>query len=166
MGRRGVRVVALSGAGLGAAALAVALGSQHGLGLVPCALCYVERWPYRFAIGLGLLGAVLPRQVARPVCWLMVLAFVAAAAAAFVHTGVELHWWKSPLPECTAPDLRGLSVAERLAQMPARPTKECEDPDYLIPGIPLSMAQMNLLFALASAGFLAMWLGRTARRRR
>jgi disulfide bond formation protein DsbB len=41
----------------------------------------------------------------------------------------------------------GGSIAERLAHMPAAPAKPCDDPTYLIHGLPLSMAGMNLLLA-------------------
>ena len=47
----------------------------------------------------------------------------------------------------TAPNLGGGSMAERLARMPSRPAKPCDEPTYLIPGLPLSMATMNMLFA-------------------
>jgi disulfide bond formation protein DsbB len=38
--------------------------------------------------------------------------------------------------------------------MPAVPSKSCEDPDYPIPVVPLTMAQMNLLYALVVAAGL------------
>ncbi len=67
-------------------------------------------------------------------------------------------WWPSPLPECAAPKFSGGTLAERLASMPAQPSKPCDDPTFLIPGLPVSMAMMNLLFALgltaSIAGFL------------
>ena len=66
------RNLALAGALAGAVALAIALGSQHFLDLIPCALCLRERWPYRIAILIGLLAAILPRRAVRPVCWLLV----------------------------------------------------------------------------------------------
>jgi disulfide bond formation protein DsbB len=134
--------------------------------MIPCALCFLERWPYRVAIGVGLLAAILPRGAARPTAWLLVLVFLAAAGTAFIHVGVEQQWWPSPLPECTAPDLRGLSPAERIARMPLRPTKSCEDPDYLIPAIPITITQANMAYALAVAAFLAIGLARTPRRQR
>jgi disulfide bond formation protein DsbB len=86
-----------------------------------------------------------------------------AAALAVVHVGVEQHFWPSPLPECAAPRLGGGSIAERLAQMPTRPAKPCEDATYLIPGLPVSMAAMNLLYALAFAMALAAFLWRDRR---
>jgi hypothetical protein len=78
--------------------------------------------------------------------------------------GVEQTWWKSPLPECTAPDLRGLSGAQMLAHMPDRPVKSCEDADYPIPGVPVTFAQANLLYALVVGGLLTMWLVREPKR--
>jgi len=57
----------------------------------------------------------------------------------------------------------GGSIAERLAQMPARPAKPCEDATYLIPGLPVSMAAMNLLYALAFAIMLGAFLWRDRR---
>ncbi len=160
------RSIALAGIVLSLVALGVALGSEHFLGLVPCALCLVERWPYRIAILVGVIALVLPKRASRAECWVMVVVFLIAAAAAFVHVGVEQHWWASPLPECTAPDLSGLTPAERFARMPLRPAVACEDPVYPVQAIPISMAQGNLIYALASAGLLAMWLKRTRRRYR
>ena len=95
---------------------------------------------------------------------LVVLTLLADVALAFVHVGVEAHWWPSPLPECAAPRFIGGSIAERLASMPAHPAKPCDDPTYLIPGLPVSMAAMNLMFALAFAVVLAIFLWRSDRR--
>jgi disulfide bond formation protein DsbB len=154
------RGIALTGFTLGLLALVIALGSEHFLGLIPCALCLSERWTYRFAMIAAIFVFILPRGARPAGCWLMVALFVVAAAAAGVHVGVEQHWWKSPYPECMAPDLSGLSPAERFARMPLRPAKDCADPDYLIPAIPITMAQANLLYALASAAFLTMLIRR------
>jgi disulfide bond formation protein DsbB len=141
-----------------AAALGVAYASEIWGELVPCALCLVERWPYRIVIVLGLLAAVAPRSLVRTLLMLAILTLLADAAIAAVHVGVELKWWPSPLPECAAPHISGASITERLASMPARPSKPCDEPSFLIPGLPLSMAAMNLLFALAFAALLTMSL--------
>jgi disulfide bond formation protein DsbB len=79
--------------------------------------------------------------------------------------GVQWHWWPDPLPECRAPDFTGMTMAQRLAAMPARPAKLCEDPDYLIPAIPISYPEMGVLYALAVSAGLAMWLNATKGRR-
>jgi disulfide bond formation protein DsbB len=145
---------ALIGTVASAAALGAALASERWLGLVPCALCLWERWPYRVAIVVGLLALVLPR-LRRPLLALMALMLLAGAGLGVVHVGVEHGWWPSPLPECAAPNLGGGTMSERLARMPLFPSKPCDEPTYLIPGLTLSMAAMNLLVALALAIFLA-----------
>lgn len=140
------------------AALGVAYASEIWGELVPCALCLLERWPYRIVIVLGLLAAIAPPGVARFILGLAIVGLLADAAIAAVHVGVELKWWPSPLPECAASHVSGATIAERLASMPSRPSKPCDEPTFLIPGIPVSMALMNLLFALVFAGILAISL--------
>jgi disulfide bond formation protein DsbB len=157
-----LRQVAILATLAAALALGVALGSERFMGLIPCALCYVERWPYRVAIALGLIALAIPSRI---LCWLLVATFLAAACTAGLHAGVEQHWWPSPLPQCSAPNLGGLTSAERFARMPDRPTKSCEDADYPVPAIPVTFAQANLLYALAVGAGLAILLSRRPRRR-
>jgi len=156
------RRAALAATLLSGAALGAALASEAFMGLVPCALCLWERWPYRVAIALGLLALVLPR-FRRPLLALTALALLAGAGLGLVHVGVEQGWWPSPLPECAAPKLGGGTMAERLARMPALPAKPCDEPTYLLPGLPVSMALMNLVFALAVAALLAISVARQRR---
>jgi disulfide bond formation protein DsbB len=141
-----------------AAALGIAYASEFWGELVPCALCLLERWPYRLVIVLGLLAAVAPRGLVRPLLYLGILCLLADAAIAAVHVGVELKWWPSPLPECAAPRFSGGSIADRLSSMPMRPSKPCDEPTFLVTGLPLSMAAMNMLFALAFSAALAISL--------
>lgn len=149
------RAAGLAAAAAAAIALGIALASEHWEALVPCALCLVERWPYRIAIVLGLAAALLPPKAARVALGLLALTILTGAVFAAIHVGVEFRWWRSPLPECAAPVFSGGSIAERLAQMPAAPAKPCEDASYLIPGVPVSMAAMNLLFACCFAAAAA-----------
>ncbi|MBV8914247.1 MAG: disulfide bond formation protein B, partial [Acetobacteraceae bacterium] len=118
------RQAAVAGTIGSAAALGAALASEAWLGLVPCALCLWERWPYRVAIVLGLLALLLPRA-RRVLLALMGVTLLAGAGLGLVHVGVEQGWWPSPLPECAAPNLGGGTMAERLARMPALPAKPC-----------------------------------------
>ncbi|HQT65979.1 MAG: disulfide bond formation protein B [Rhodospirillales bacterium 20-60-12] len=138
-------------AGLALAALAVAYFAEFHLMLVPCPLCLLERWPYRVVIALGLVACLVPRVPARWALWLAAVALLGDAAIAFVHIGVEYRWWVSPLPECNiAPPSFGA--------MPLHPAKPCDDPTFLIPGLKLSMAFMNMLFALSFAAGLSAYL--------
>ena len=165
MQRLPARTLAVFAALGAAAALAFAYGLENWAELPPCALCLVERWPYRAVVVLGLLAAVVPARLARVVLMVAILCLLADAAVAFVHVGVEMKWWPSPLPECAAPRFSGGSIADRLASMPARPAKPCDEPTFPIPGVPLSLAAMNMLFALAFSATLAMSMaGRRNRR--
>ena len=160
MTRKTVALVTLLAAAL---ALGLALASEYWGGLVPCALCLLERWPYRVVIVLALVAALLPRGISRALLALAVVALLADAALAVVHVGVERGLWPSPLPECAAPHFSGGSIADRLAQMPARPAKPCDSPTFLVPGLPLSMAAMNLIYALVFAALLTIYLWRDRR---
>ena len=155
-----VQRAGLAGALLAGLALITARLSESWAGLVPCALCLVERWPYRLAILLCVL-ALAWRRAARSLIALAALTMLASAAVAAVHVGVEQGYWPSPLPECQAPNLGQGSIADRLARMPARPSKPCDDPTYLVPALPISMAGMNLGLSL----LLAIALAATAAKR-
>jgi disulfide bond formation protein DsbB len=146
-----------------AAALCVAWGAEKFLGLNPCAFCLLERRPYYVGGATALAAVLLPSRPSRMLLWGVLVAFVVAAGLSLTHTGVEQHWWPDPLAECSAPDFKGMTMAQRLAAMPARPAKPCEDPDYLIPGVPVSMTQMGLAYALACSTGLAIWLVRNRR---
>jgi disulfide bond formation protein DsbB len=158
---------ALLAAGLAAfGALAVAFSAEWWGGLVPCALCLVERWPYRVAIALAVIGLLLPRRLAAAALALVLLSGLAGFVTAGLHVGVEFGWWPSPLPECAAPHFSGASISERLRSMPARPSKACDEPVYVIDWLPVSFAQLNLLYALGFSAAIAIYLGRSARTRR
>lgn len=146
-----------------AIALIVVHGSQWLLDLVPCGLCLLERWPWRATFLLGILAALLPRPAGRPVLGFIVLVLAISAGLGALHVGVEQHFWPSPLPECNAPELHGHTLAQLLASMPAHPSKPCDAPSYLIPGLPLSMAGMNFLYSLAILALSASYLA-TSRR--
>jgi disulfide bond formation protein DsbB len=158
-----IRTIGLLCALIAGVALGTALGVEHWGGLAPCALCLVERWPYRMAIVLGLVAVVVPPPVARVLLMLAVLTVLANAAISLVHVGVEMHWWPSPLPECAAPSIGGGTIAQQLASMPAQPAKPCDAPSYLIPGLPISMAAMDLIFALGFSVVLGILLWHEAR---
>jgi disulfide bond formation protein DsbB len=160
-----LRPVALTAALAAVAALVFAHVMERWEGLAPCALCLIERWPYRVAVVLALAAAIVSRRPGRLLLWLVVLAVLADAAIAFVHVGVEAGWWPSPLPECAAPRFSGGSIADRLASMPARPAKPCDDPSYPVPGVPISLAMANLGFAVLFAAALARALTNPRRRR-
>jgi disulfide bond formation protein DsbB len=144
---------------LAAAAPLFAMATERWGGLNPCLLCLWQRWPYWVAAVLALLALVLPRRLMLALAGVAVLA---SGAFAVVHLGVEARWWPSPLPGCMSPDATpGQSIEDMMKSLAPHPAKPCDEPTFLIPGLPLSMAGMNLLYALALGGFA---LSRAARR--
>ncbi len=138
-----------AGAGIAAmAALAFASFVQNDLGIVPCELCLLERWPYGVAIGLAVIGVFLPGRFGRLAVSLILIDMLVAACLALFHVGVEQHLWPSPFPECRAPTFAGGSIADQLARMPDHPSKPCDAATYLIPHVPLSLAALDGLYAL------------------
>jgi len=158
--RRAAALAALAAA----AALGAAFAAEWWGGLVPCALCLVERWPYRVAIAFGVLGALLPPKLSRAALACVLLAGLAAIGTAGTHVGVEFGWWPSPLPECAAPHFAQGSIADRLRSMPARPSKACDEPVYVWEAVPLSFAQAGFFYALAFSAGTAWLLWHSGRR--
>jgi disulfide bond formation protein DsbB len=151
-----LRLASLATALAALAALGVAYYVQDFMRLFPCPLCLWERWPYRIVILLGIVAAVSPSTLARALLFLAVLALLACAAIACIHVGVEFHWWQSPLPECNG-------ILTPGAPLPMIPAKPCDEPTFLIPGLPVSMAAMDLLYALLFALVLLGYIWRYRR---
>lgn len=166
MQRRPPRTLAVLAALGAASALGIVYALEVWGGFVPCALCLLERWPWRFAIAFGLFAILLPARLGRVALVLMLLAGLGAVATAGTHVGVEFGWWPSPLPECAAPHFAQGSIAERLRSMPAKPSKSCEDPVYAFDWLPVSFAQLGLIYALAfSSGMVGLLTLHGANRR-
>lgn len=147
-------------AALAAAAPLFAIGSETWWGLAPCALCLWQRWPYWVAAGLAALGIVLPARARAVLIGLAGVAALVSAGIGALHVGVEQGWWPSPLPGCQAPTAGAAgSIDDMMRALAAAPSKPCDAATYLIPGLPLSMAAMNLLYGLGLGG-LALALAR------
>lgn len=162
MGRMGpALLIAL----LAAAAPLFALGSETWWGLAPCELCLWQRWPYWVAAVLAVLAALAPGRARRVLTVLAGLAAITSAAIGAFHVGVEFGWWPSPLPGCLAPTASGgtQSIDDMMRSLAAAPSKPCDAATFLIPGLPLSMAAMNLIYG-AGLGILAMLLARRGAR--
>lgn len=153
--------LAISVALLSAAAPLIAAGTERWPGLAPCALCLWQRWPYWVAAGVALAAAFVPGRWRAWGLRVAALALLVTAGIAVLHLGVEWGWWPSPLPACDAPvAMPGASVEDILGSLPERPAKPCDEPAYLIPDLPLSMAAMNLIYALTLAGLTLRVAGR------
>lgn len=137
----------------GVFAIGFAWIAEHDWGMAPCALCLLERWPYRCLIGLGLLVILLPRKWSRFCLALSFLTLLASLGLSILHMGVEWGWWVSPFPECHTSNIGGSDLMARFANMPDRPNKPCDVPNYLFSWLPLSLTTLNGIFSL---GLLAM----------
>ena len=151
---------------LAIAAPLFAQASESWWGLAPCILCLWQRWPYRIAAVLAALGVVLPGRLRVALVALSGVSILASGAIAAMHVGVEQHWWPSPLPGCAAPTAGQAvqSIDDMMRGLAAAPAKPCDEPTYLIPGLPISMAAMNLLYALGLGGLALVFARRLARR--
>jgi disulfide bond formation protein DsbB len=144
---------------LAAAAPLFAQASETWLGLAPCELCLWQRWPYWAASGLAALALLLPRQSGI----LLALAGLAALASGSLggfHLGVEQGFWPSPLAGCKAATAGGaMSIDDMLKSLAPIPNKPCDAPAFLISGLPISMAAMNMIYGLG-LGVLSLRLAR------
>jgi disulfide bond formation protein DsbB len=132
---------------LAALALAIAWVAEHQLLMAPCALCLLERWPYRVLLVLGVAAVAARGRLSRLMLLTCALPLAASIGLSLAHVGVEQGWWPDPLPECVAPRFHGGTMAERLASMPLRPAKPCDTPNRLIAFLPVSMASLDLIYA-------------------
>ena len=133
------------------AILGSALLSQYVGGLQPCVLCIYQRIPYAIAIALGLMVFLLASgRGARSLLALAGLVFLAGAAIAAFHVGVEQHWWAGTA-ECGGNIGKNLSLEELRAQILDAPIVRCDDVAWSLFGV--SMAGYNFLLSLGLAGF-------------
>ena len=141
------------------AVLGGALVSQYWGGLAPCELCLLQRWPWRVAIGLGLLGVLAGDRVS--LAWLTlaaVIVFGTSTVFAFYHVGVEQHWFAGPTA-CTVQAGGADSLEEMKRQIMGTQAVLCDQVQWSLFGV--SLAGFNLL---ASLGMVAAALWAFARR--
>jgi len=150
----------------GAVALAVLLGasatiagawSLEALGYIPCELCLLGRKPYYLGIGVAALCVALSARgrddLARKGLPLLALIFLAGAAIAAYHAGVEWKLWPGP-PDCAGGMAAPASQADFLARLKRVKPVRCDEPALLLLG--LSLAAWSALLCSAFAG-LAAW---------
>ena len=133
-----------------AAALAGAYGSQYLGGLIPCEMCWWQRYAHMAALALAV-PAFLVRE--RAMVWLAALAIAVSGAIGFYHAGVELHYFPG-FTECTA-TVTGGSTEEFLKAIMRAPMVRCDDVQWSFLGI--SMAGWNAILSLGSA-LVILWL--------
>jgi disulfide bond formation protein DsbB len=131
--------------------LAGAHGSQYLGGLVPCEMCYWQRWPHFAALALGLLSFALAGRMpdrGRSLVWLAAFAMLISGGIGVYHAGVELGLVEG-LTQCTS------TSAVTVSDILSAPLVRCDQVQWQLFGI--SMAGWN---AILSAGFalVILWL--------
>jgi disulfide bond formation protein DsbB len=154
---------ALSGPGLARlialllplALLGGALGSQYLGGLVPCEMCYWQRWPHGAAILVAALAFTAPAasERSRTLTMLAALAIAVSGAIGVYHAGVELGIFEG-LTTCAA-TAGGASNADLLDQIMNTPLVRCDQVQFAFLGI--SMAGWNAILSLGGAAVIV-WL--------
>jgi disulfide bond formation protein DsbB len=137
-------------------ALGTALASQYWGGLYPCVLCIYQRYAYGAALALAALAFLLAGSVAGRRLALVGsgLAFLAGAATAAFHVGVEQKWWQGTA-ECHAPALPDNATVEQLRDILLnQPFAPCDRIPWELFGV--SMAGFNVL-ASGLLAALSLW---------
>ena len=146
----------LIAAGGSLALLLTAFGFQYIGGLVPCVLCWWQRYPHLAAVAIGVLALVV-RGPLFPL--LGALAALATAGIGIFHVGVEQTWWEG-LATCSVNTLQGVSAADLLnTDVTVGAPAGCGTIAWSLFGI--SMAGWN---ALASLGLAAVWIAAARKR--
>jgi disulfide bond formation protein DsbB len=138
---------------LPAALLGGALAFQYLGGLVPCEMCYWQRWPHGAAIIVALAAFVLPPRSARAAVVLAALLAMVSGAIGVYHWGVEQHIFRG-LTQCSS-SASGGDATKVLQDIFATPLVRCDQPQWSMFGI--SMAGWNAILSLG-LGLVILWL--------
>jgi disulfide bond formation protein DsbB len=155
----GLLAALASGALLGAAYY-----FQYVVGLAPCELCLLQRWPHMVAIvaGLAAFACFARPQLALVLVLTAITALVITAAIGVFHVGVEYHWWTGPMA-CSGNIPRGLTPDELKRYLFSSKMVRCDEPAWKMWGI--SMAGWNAIASAGLAFVLASGVGRWVRSR-
>ncbi|MEO8546782.1 MAG: disulfide bond formation protein B [Sphingomicrobium sp.] len=142
------------------ALLGGALGSQYLGGLVPCEMCWWQRYPHAVAILLAGLAFTAPAASdrSRTLTLLAALAIAVSGAIGVYHAGVELHIFQG-FTTCTS-TASGATSAELLKSIMKTPLVRCDQVQFAFLGI--SMAGWNAILSLGGATVIG-WLSLRAR---
>jgi disulfide bond formation protein DsbB len=117
-------------------------------GLVPCEMCWWQRWPHYAAVLIALSAFLVKNRKAQ--LSLVLLAGLAVAISGGIgvfHAGVEYKWWEG-ITACTA-QVKGSNPMDMLTDALRRPLIRCDVPQWTLFGI--SLAGFNAIFSLSGA---------------
>lgn len=134
--------------------IAAVYTAQYGFGLLPCEMCWWQRYPHFAAIGFGI--AALATRGTRLGDAFVRLAAIAIGLSGLIgafHAGVEYGWWEGPTA-CSSTRLGD----DPLAAIMSAPLIRCDTPAWTLFGV--SLAGFNFLISVAGAVSILMLLGR------
>jgi disulfide bond formation protein DsbB len=140
---------------LPSALLLAAFGSEHIGGLVPCEMCWWQRYPHMVAVLLAASAFTAPESAARArlLTTFAALAIAVSGAIGVYHAGVELKIFEG-ITTCTSL-ASGASNEELLKSIMNAPIVRCDQIQWSFLGI--SMAGWNALVSLTGAAAI-LWL--------
>jgi disulfide bond formation protein DsbB len=147
----------------GAATFAAALYFQYVEGLAPCKLCIWQRYGLAVGIAGALVAAMTAGRAGRVTFGAIgAMGFLAEAAVAMFHTGVERKWWPGP-STCSGGSLPTVfdPAALQAAAERGKPVPQCDEIVWDFLG--LSMANWNVAIALGFMVLCMIGVGRVKR---
>jgi len=127
-------------------ALAMAYGSEHIYGLLPCVLCIYQRIPYFMVIILAVIANFTNHIIASLLIILCGLTLLIGAGIAAYHVGVE-HGKFQMTEGCTDTSPDNVTTIEQLRNtIVGTPAAPCDKPALMFIG--LSMAGWNAILSI------------------
>ncbi len=127
------------------------------LGYSPCELCLTERIAFYVGAPLAALTAYFASRaahgLARAGFALLALIFLANAALAAYHVGVEYHWWPGP-SACTGALTGPIDVNNLMKELNSVKVVRCDEVQLRIAG--LSLAGWDVIASAAIALYAAL----------
>ena len=143
VGAEAARAARLLAFAVPAALLGGAYIGQYFFHLVPCEMCWWQRYAHFAALAFAVLALLRPSL--RSLVWLAGLAMMVGGVLGAYHAGVEYGWWEG-LTACTSETALG---DDPLAAIMDAPLIRCDQVQWSLLGI--SLAGFNFLISVPAA---------------
>ena len=137
---RSARALALA---VPAALLGGAYVGEYVFNLIPCEMCWWQRYAHFAALALAVLALLRPS--AKALTWLAALAILVGGLLGLYHAGVEYGWWDG-LTACTSEVKLG---DDPLSAILSAPMIRCDQVQWSLAGV--SLAGFNFLISAPAA---------------
>ena len=118
------------------------------IGLPPCNLCILQRWPHVCIIAIAFIGNIATKQN-----WLLLLIALSAVSTSLIglyHVGVEQNWLSGP-SGCNNQLSSDLDISSFTTSLLEMPVVKCDEITWSLLGI--SMAGWNSILSVFIAIF-------------